>query len=43
MVFVGGRQVERTYHADYTVPTPRPEMRRPLWVERQLVVKAAHG
>jgi imidazolonepropionase-like amidohydrolase len=43
MVFVGGRQVERTYHADYTVPTPRPEMRRSLWVERQLVAKAAHG
>jgi imidazolonepropionase-like amidohydrolase len=43
MVFVGGRQVERTYHADYTVPTPRPEMRRPLWVERQLVVSAEHG
>jgi imidazolonepropionase-like amidohydrolase len=38
-VFVGGVEIDRTFHADYTVPTPRPEMRRPLWVERQLAAR----
>jgi hypothetical protein len=39
-VLQGGQVVDTTYHADFAVPTPRPEMRRPLWVERQLA--AAH-
>ena len=37
MVVKGGRVVDTTYHADYAVPTPRPAMTRPLWVERRLV------
>jgi imidazolonepropionase-like amidohydrolase len=36
MVVVGGAFVDRRYHADYAVPTPRPVMQRPLWVERRL-------
>jgi imidazolonepropionase-like amidohydrolase len=35
-VIQGGALVDTTYHADFSVPTPRPELRRPLWVERRL-------
>lgn len=35
-VMQGGRWIDRTYHAGYATPTPRPAMERPLWVERQL-------
>lgn len=37
MVFKGGRVVDITYHADYSVPTPRPQLTRPLWIEKQLM------
>ncbi len=36
MVLQGGQPVDTSYHADYSVPTPRPVMVRPLWVEREL-------
>ena len=36
MVVKGGKVVDTSYHADYSVPTPRPELHRPLWVERRL-------
>jgi imidazolonepropionase-like amidohydrolase len=36
LVMQGGRQVDTSYHADFSVPTPRPTLVRPLWVERQL-------
>jgi len=35
-VVQGGEIVDTTYHADYAIPTPRPQLRRPLWVERRL-------
>ncbi len=33
MVVKGGEVVDTSYHADYAVPTPRPRLQRPLWVE----------
>ncbi|HET9532686.1 MAG TPA: amidohydrolase family protein, partial [Blastocatellia bacterium] len=39
MVIKGGRIIDTTYHADYSVPTPKPKPVRPLWVERQLQQK----
>jgi imidazolonepropionase-like amidohydrolase len=35
-VIKGGVVVDRSYHADYSVPTPRPVLHRPLWIERRL-------
>jgi len=34
MVFKNGREEDRTYHADYSVPTPKPKLTRPLWIEK---------
>ncbi len=36
-VYRNGVAVELRYHADHAVPTPRPAMVRPLWVERRLL------
>ncbi|HKZ76895.1 MAG TPA: amidohydrolase family protein [Pyrinomonadaceae bacterium] len=36
MVFKNGEMVDINYHADYSIPTPRPTLTRPLWIERQL-------
>lgn len=36
IVFQGGGLVDITYHADYAIPTPRPKLTRPLWIEKQL-------
>lgn len=36
MVMKGGRMVDITYHRDYSVPTPKSTLTRPLWIERQL-------
>ena len=35
-VINGGEVVDTSYHPDYALPTPRPVMHRPLWVERRL-------
>lgn len=39
MVMKGGQIVDTTYHRDYSVPTPKPTLTRPLWIERQLKIK----
>lgn len=36
MVFKNGREIDRTYHADYKGPTPKPRLERPLWIEKLL-------
>jgi imidazolonepropionase-like amidohydrolase len=36
MVFKNGQVVDRTYHVDYSIPTPKPKLTRPLWIEQQL-------
>ena len=36
-VYRNGEPVDLRYHADHSVPTPRPPMVRPLWVERRLL------
>jgi imidazolonepropionase-like amidohydrolase len=38
-VIKGGRVLDTSYHANYSVPTPKPRPVRPLWVERQLQQK----
>jgi imidazolonepropionase-like amidohydrolase len=37
MVFKNGQEVDRSYHADYSVPTPKPKLTRPLWIEKLLM------
>ncbi len=36
MVFKDGQMIDMNYHADYSIPTPRPKLTRPLWIEQQL-------
>ncbi len=36
MVMKGGKVIDITYHADYSVPTPKPKLTRPLWIEKLL-------
>lgn len=36
-VFQNGREIEVGYHADYTLAPPRPELVRPLFLERLLM------
>lgn len=36
MVMKGGEMVDTSYHANYTIPTPKPALTRPLWLERQI-------
>jgi imidazolonepropionase-like amidohydrolase len=40
MVIKGGQILDTRYHANYSVPTPKPKPVRPLWIERQLREKA---
>lgn len=35
-VIKGGEVVDTSYHADYTIPTPKPALARPLWLEKQI-------
>lgn len=36
LVIKEGQIVDRSYHADSSIPTPEPKLARPLWLERQL-------
>ena len=36
LIINGGQVIDLNYHADYTTPTPKPKLTRPLWLERQL-------
>lgn len=36
MVVKNGRVVDTSYHADYSIPTPKPTITRPNWLEKQL-------
>jgi Amidohydrolase family len=36
MVIKDGQLIDTTYHADYSIPNPRPAPARPLWLEQQL-------
>jgi imidazolonepropionase-like amidohydrolase len=36
MVIKNGQLMDTSYHADYSIPTPRPKLTRPLWIDRQL-------
>ena len=39
IVMQGGRVVDTSYHADHSVPTPRPALHRPLGIERRLAAR----
>lgn len=36
LVIKNGRLVDRNYHADYSIPTPKPRFSRPVWLEKEL-------
>jgi len=36
MVIKDGQVVDTSYHADYSIPTPKPKLTHPTWIERQL-------
>jgi imidazolonepropionase-like amidohydrolase len=36
LVIKDGQVVDRSYHADYSIPVPAPKLTRPLWLEKQL-------
>lgn len=38
MVIKDGKPVDMNYHPDYSIPTPRPTIMRPNWLERQLAM-----
>ena len=35
-VIKDGQEVDTNYHANYSIPTPRPAIKRPVWLEQQL-------
>jgi len=37
LVIKGGELVDRTYHANYSIPTPKPKITRPVWLEQELM------
>ncbi|MCS6805215.1 MAG: amidohydrolase family protein [Acidobacteriota bacterium] len=39
MVIKDGELVDMTYHSDYSIPTPKPTIMRPNWLERQLTMR----
>lgn len=36
LVIKDGQVVDTSYHADYSTPTPRPKLVRPLWLEKRM-------
>lgn len=36
LVIKNGKPVDTTYHADYSIPTPKPKITRPVWLEQEL-------
>jgi imidazolonepropionase-like amidohydrolase len=36
MVIKKGQVVDTSYHADYSIPTPKPKITRPVWLEKEL-------
>lgn len=41
LVMKDGKIIERTYHADFAMPLPRPKLVRPVWFEVQLKTPGA--
>ena len=39
LVMKDGKIIDRSYHADFAMPLPRPKQVRPLWLELQLKKK----
>ena len=39
LVIKDGKIIDRSYHADFAMPLPRPKLVRPLWLELQLKEK----
>jgi hypothetical protein len=38
-VMKDGKIIDRSYHADFAMPLPRPKQVRPVWLELQLKKK----
>jgi imidazolonepropionase-like amidohydrolase len=36
LIMKDGQVIDPNYHADYSTPTPKPKLTRPLWLEQQL-------
>jgi imidazolonepropionase-like amidohydrolase len=36
LIIKDGQVIDPNYHADYSTPTPKPKLTRPLWLEQQL-------
>ncbi|HKZ78083.1 MAG TPA: amidohydrolase family protein [Pyrinomonadaceae bacterium] len=36
MVLKDGQVLDLSYHADYSIPTPKPKITRPVWLEKEL-------
>jgi imidazolonepropionase-like amidohydrolase len=36
IVIKGGQVQDTSYHANYSTPTPKPKLKRPLWLEQQM-------
>ena len=36
MVIKDGQVVDTSYHANYSIPTPKPKITRPVWLEKEL-------
>ncbi|HLE63629.1 MAG TPA: amidohydrolase family protein [Pyrinomonadaceae bacterium] len=36
IVIKDGQVVDTSYHADYSIPTPKPKIVRPVWLEKEL-------
>jgi len=40
MVIKNGQVMDTSYHSNYSIPTPRPNLTRPLWIEKQLQTRS---
>ena len=38
LVIKDGQVVDTSYHANYSIPTPRPKLSRPLWLEKRVAL-----
>jgi len=36
LVIKNGQLIDTTYHANYSIPTPKPKITRPVWLEKEL-------
>ncbi len=37
LVMKAGQLIDTSYHSDYAIPTPKPKITRPVWLEKELL------